>query len=489
MARYITVLGTQSHVGKSILVTALCRILKRRGYRVAPFKAQNMSNNSWITADGSEIGIAQAIQAFAAGAEPRAEMNPVLLKPKGNMTSQVVLLGKPLGDRRVGEYYESIEAMMQIALGALEKLSEDYEVIVIEGAGGAAEINLYDRDIANVPLARAIGSPVLLVGDIERGGVFASLYGTIALLPVEDRHLIKGMIINKFCGDPALLGSGIEQLEKLTGVPVLGIVPYSGLNIPSEDSVSIDDKKPAGNLGLDIAVVRFPLISNFTDFEVLERLARVRYVPLDGSLGRPDIVILPGSKNTVSDLKELRASPLFGEIRALAAEGVPVLGICGGYQMLGRQVIDSGIEGGAAETVEGLGLLPVTTLFDKYEKCTRQCTKTVTGAGPLLDGLRGTTVKGYEIHMGQSRADRPAFEDDGCVSEAGTVLGTYLHGLFANRSFTAAVLAYACKRRGIEYTRPETVPDPYDDLADVVEAAVDIDAIVRLIEESPCTVT
>ncbi|WP_424359809.1 cobyric acid synthase [Methanocella sp. MCL-LM] len=482
MARYLTVLGTQSHAGKSIFVTALCRIFRRMGYKVAPFKAQNMSNNSWITADGSEIGIAQALQAFAAGAEPRAEMNPVLLKPKGNMTSQVVVLGKPLGDRMVGQYYESIDSMMAIALNALEKLSQDYDVIVIEGAGGAAEINLYDRDIANIPLARAIRSPVLLIGDIERGGVFASLYGTIALLPLGDRGLVKGMIINKFCGDPSLLGSGVAELERLTGVPVLGIVPYSGLRIPSEDSVSIDDKRPAGMLDLDIAIVRFPLISNFTDFETLERIARVRYVPLDGGLGRPDIVILPGSKNTVSDLKELKSSPLAAEICALAGEGFPVIGICGGYQMLGRQVVDGGIEGGIAETIEGLSLLPVTTVFDCYEKCTRQCTKIVTGAGPLLAGIRGSIVTGYEIHMGQTKTDSPAFGDDGCVSDSGTIIGTYLHGIFENQCFTDAVLAYACDRKGIPYIRPKAVRDPYDELADIVSASVDLDAIIGLIE-------
>lgn len=482
MARYLTVLGTQSHAGKSIFVTALCRIFKRRGYKVAPFKAQNMSNNSWITADGSEIGIAQAIQAFAAGAEPCAEMNPVLLKPKGNMTSQVVVLGKPLGDRMVGQYYESIESMMAIALNALEKLSQDYDVIVIEGAGGAAEINLYDRDIANIPLARAIRSPVLLVGDIERGGVFASLYGTIALLPPGDRTLVKGMIINKFCGDPSLLGSGVAQLEKLTGVPVLGIVPYSGLRIPSEDSVSLDDKRPGGDVDLDIAVLRFPLISNFTDFEPLERIARVRYVSLDGSLGQPDLVILPGSKNTVSDLKALKGSPLFAEIRSLAGRGVPVIGICGGYQMLGQQVIDSGIEGGKAETIDGLGLLPVTTVFDRYEKRTCQCTKIVTGTGPMLGGIQGSAVTGYEIHMGQTETDHPAFGDDGCVSASGTVFGTYLHGIFENQCLADAVLTYTCDRKGIRYVRPEAAKDPYDELADIVASSVDVDAIIGLIE-------
>ena len=240
-------------------------------------------------------------------------MNPVLLKPKGNMTSQVIVLGVPLGDRKVGEYYTSTDEMMAVATGALGRLSDDYDVIVMEGAGGAAEINLYDRDIANSRMAKAVNAPIILVGDIERGGVFASLYGTLALLPEEDRKLVKGIIINKFRGDPSLLTPGIETLEKMTGVPVLGIIPYEYLSIPSEDSVSIDDKHSSGLLDVDIAVVRLPFISNFTDFEPLERAARVRYVPLDGDLGNPDLIILPGTKNTVNDLKALSASPDYPE--------------------------------------------------------------------------------------------------------------------------------------------------------------------------------
>ncbi len=482
MARYITVLGTTSHAGKSTIVAALCRILKRRGYRVAPFKSQNMSNNSWITKDGCEIGIAQAIQAFAAGIEPCAEMNPVLLKPKGGTTSQVVVLGKPIGDRKAGQYYEGIDSMMKIATDALKKLAETYDVIVIEGAGGAAEINLYGRDIANSRMARAVNSPILLVGDIERGGVFASLYGTIALLPPEDRPLVKGMIINKFYGDTALLGNGPAELERLTGVPVLGVVPYTELHIPSEDSVSIADKRPDMARAIEIAVVRLPLISNFTDFEPLERVARVRYVPLDEPLGKPDVIILPGSKNTVSDLKALRASPQFREIRRLAKAGVPVIGICGGYQMLGKMVRDSGIEDGTAEDVKGLGLLPVTTEFGEYEKHTCQVVKAVTGTGPILDRIWGSKLLGYEIHMGKTTSPTPAFWDDGCVDENGTIIGTYLHGLFENDAFRDALMAYACERKGITYEPPATTSDPYDDLADVISSALDIDAIVALLE-------
>jgi adenosylcobyric acid synthase len=480
--KYVTILGTQSSVGKSIIVTALCRLLKRRGCRVAPFKAQNMSLNSWVTEDGKEIGMAQAVQAFAARVPPGADMNPVLLKPKGDTTSQVIVLGVPLGDRKVGEYYVSVDEMMSVALGALERLSGQYDAIVIEGAGGAAEINLYEKDIANSRVARAVDSPIIIVGDIERGGVFASLYGTFALLPEEDKKLVKGFIINKFRGDASLLGPGIERLEEMTGVPVLGVIPCRRLSIPSEDSVSIDDKKASGPLDIDIAVIRLPLISNFTDFEPLERHARVRYVPLYGELGRPDIVILPGTKNTVSDLKALRRSGLWGDIKKLSGDGTPVLGICGGYQILGRQVTDMGVEDGREETLEGLGLLPVTTTFDRYEKLTRQVKKQVTADGPILGPIKGTAVTGYEIHMGKSPSSLPAFGDDGCVSASGTVIGTYLHGLFENEHLTAALLRFACEKKGIEYMQAYAEADPYDELADMVRASLDMEKLFAIID-------
>lgn len=482
-ARYITVLGTQSHAGKSILVTALCRILKRRGHNVAPFKAQNMSLNSWITKDGKEIGIAQAIQAFAACVEPTAEMNPVLLKPKGDMTSQVIVLGKAIGDRKVGQYYNSIDEMLAVAKGAVSKLSEQYDMIVIEGAGGAAEINLYDRDIANSRMAYETGSPIILVGDIERGGVFASLYGTIALMPEKHKKLVKGMIINKFRGDPSLLKSGIEELERLTGVPVLGIVPYKDIYIPSEDSVSIADKRSSGPLDIDIAIIRSKFISNFTDFEPLERRAKVKYIGMDEHPGSPDMIILPGSKNTVEDLHDLRRSPLFEWIRAASAGGTPVIGICGGYQMLGEKVIDNAVESERHESIEGLGLLPVTTVFDRYEKVTEQTTKTIKADGPILGPIKGSEVKGYEIHMGKTASTCPAFGDDGCVSTSGTVIGTYMHGVFGNEQFTEAVLKYACARKGVCYSGLPQTKDPYEELADLVESSIDMKKIIEMIEK------
>jgi adenosylcobyric acid synthase len=482
--RYITVLGTQSSAGKSILVTALCRLLRRRGCRVAPFKAQNMSLNSWVTVDGKEIGMAQAVQAFAAGVEPRADMNPVLLKPKGDTTSQVIVLGEPLGDRKVGEYYVSIDEMMGISMGALRRLADEYGHIVMEGAGGAAEINLYDKDIANSRMARAVGSPIVIVGDIELGGVFASLYGTYVLLPEEDKKLVKGFIINKFRGDASLLKPGIERLEEMTGVPVLGVIPYRRLSILSEDSMSIDNKRSSGALDIDIAVVRLPHISNFTDFEPLERLARVRYIRLDDELGRPDIVIIPGTKNTVSDLKAFSGSALWNGIKSISGDGTPVLGICGGYQMLGEQVIDHGIEGNGEEAIAGMGLLPVTTTFDRYEKLTQQASKTITADGPILGPIKGTEVAGYEIHMGKSISRRPAFEDDGCVSPSGTVIGTYMHGLFENGHFTGALLRFACEKKGIAYEPESAQKNPYDELADMVEASLDMKKLFAIIEDN-----
>jgi len=318
MTRFIVVLGTCSHSGKSTIVAALCRILRNRGLKVAPFKSQNMSLNSWVTSEGKEMGIAQAVQAWAAGVEPSELMNPILLKPKGDRTSQVIVFGVPVADRSAEEYYREIDGLKGVVDQAIDELSRDYDYIVVEGAGGAAEINLFDRDIANIYVARKLGAPIILVGDIERGGVFASLYGTAALLPPEIRPLVKGLVINKFRGDPAILEPGLGMLEELTGVPVLGVMPYLDLDLPSEDSVSLGDKRGGvGGEKVEIAVVRLPRISNFTDFEPLEREARVRYVAPGEPLGSPDAVIIPGTKNTVADLEEMRVRGTDREILAL----------------------------------------------------------------------------------------------------------------------------------------------------------------------------
>jgi len=369
-AKPLMVLGTGSHVGKSIVVTALCRIFTEQSFNVAPFKAQNMSLNSWITDNGDEIGIAQAIQAKACGIPPTADMNPILLKPKGDRHSQVIIMGRPYADRSAGDYYESIEDMMKVVEHAYNCLAKQHDIIVIEGAGGAAEINLYHRDVVNIGTARLLKPPIILVGDIERGGVFASIYGTLKLLPDDIAPLVRGIIINKFRGDPAILEPGLRELEKLTGVPVLGVIPYTKLSIPSEDSVSIADKKQSYNKDnglVDIAVIRFPRISNFTDFEPLEQLSNIRYVEPGDDLGRPDALILPGTKNTIDDLKVVQDSGTGTRILELANAGIPVIGICGGYQMMGKTITDSGIEGsgGSAVSVDGLGLLDISTDFSK----------------------------------------------------------------------------------------------------------------------------
>ncbi len=480
MTRIIVVLGTTSHSGKSTLVAALCRLLSNRGLRVAPFKSQNMSLNSWVTRSGGEIGIAQAVQAWAARTEPSEFMNPILLKPKGDRTSQVIVLGKPLADKSAEEYYLGIEGLKEVVDRSFRELEKDYDYIVVEGAGGAAEINLFDRDIANIYVARHLQAPIILVGDIERGGVFASLFGTVQLLPDDIRPLVKGLVINKFRGDPAILGSGMQSLEELTGVPVLGVLPYLDLEIPSEDSVSLGDKKARGpQEDVEIAVIKLPRISNFTDFEPLERSARVRYVGLGESLGNPDAVILPGTKNTVSDLREMRMKGMDRQI--LSLKGTPVLGICGGYQMLGREIIDCGIED-TFGTVPGLGILDAVTRFDLYEKRTVQVKKKVTGRGPILENIRGQEVTGYEIHMGVTQpAGDAAFEDDGAVSEDGLVIGTYLHGIFENDNFRNSFLDYLYSRRNLSREQASR-GDGFDELAGAVQSSLDMKKIWRMLD-------
>ncbi len=473
------VIGTSSHVGKSMLVTALCRILSKK-YNVAPFKAQNMSLNSWITRDGKEIGIAQAIQAKAAGIEPSADMNPVLIKPKGVNISQVVILGKPYADKKAGEYYESVDGLMPLVEGAYRRLASQHEVIIIEGAGGAAEINLYDRDIVNIGIARAVRPPMILAGDIERGGVFASLYGTLQLLPADIRNLVFGIIINKFRGDIRLLEPGITKLEELTGLPVLGVIPYTDIKIPSEDSVSIKDKVSNGN-PVRIAVIRFQHISNFTDLEPLEKYADIRYVEPGDDLGEPDAVILPGTKNTIDDLLELKEG-MDRKIIEEAEKGTPIIGICGGYQMLGREIMDNGIEGTAgAVSIKGLGLLNASTRFSEYEKQTKQVEKIITGDGGILGPIKGEKVKGYEIHMGETDGDEPAFGDDGCIGRNGQVIGTYLHGLFENENIRNSFLSYLYKRKGMIF-RSREEGDFIEELSGFVEDHINMDMIYSRIE-------
>jgi len=370
--------------------------------------------------------------------------------------------------------------MMEFVLDSVRRLSS-HEVMVIEGAGGAAEINLFERDIANIGVARALKPSMILVGDIERGGVFASLYGTWLLLPEDIRPLIKGFLINKMRGDHKLIGNGPRTIEELTGMHYLGILPYVRLDIPSEDSVSIDDKMAhSSSSDVDIAVIRLPRISNFTDFEPLERGASVRYVDRTEQLGAPDVIIVPGTKNTVDDLDWLWKNGMAERIVRLHEAGTPVLGICGGYQMLGKEVLDSGIEGKKG-VHKGLGLLDVSTVFERYEKRTVQVEKTITGGGPILESVRGMKVKGYEIHMGKTRSKRTAFSGDGSMSEDGLVIGTYLHGLFDNACMRDALMRYVCEKKGMSYTSQLLDDDPFDGLANLFEEHIEMDKVYKML--------
>lgn len=476
------IVGSSSHVGKSVTVAAICRCLVRRGITVAPFKSQNMSLNSYVTPEGGEIGMAQAMQAFAARVPPHTDMNPVLLKPKGECVSQVVLNGRPYKDVAITEYYRETPALLAKALESYNRLKDRYGQVVVEGAGGAAELNLYDRDIANTQLAKALEIPLILVADIERGGVFAQVYGTIRLLPEDIRPLVRGIIINKFRGDPAIFGPGVKKIEELCGVPVLGVVPYFSLPLPSEDSLSIGDKVKRG-AQVRIAVIRLPKISNFTDFELLEQHASVEYITPGTSLDGFDCVILPGTKNTIEDLRALIQTGSDRELLRVRAAGVPIIGICGGYQMLGTMLEDAGFES-AAGTYPGLCLLDCTTRFLSYDKNTTQVTRSARNIPPILSGIG--TVTGYEIHMGitESGKNREAFDGDGRVSNDGLVFGTYLHGLFLNVTAANALLSYLYKKKGLPF-EPITASsaDPYDVLADLFEEHVDMDAIEAMLKE------
>lgn len=486
----LMILGCASHVGKSVSTAAICRALHRRGYSVAPFKSQNMSLNSYVTEDGAEIGIAQAMQAYAACTEPTADMNPILLKPKGDQSSQIVLLGRPYRDVHIRDYYDETNILLEEALSAYRRLRERFDHVIVEGAGGAAEINLYDRDIANIRLARRLKIPIVIVADIERGGVFAQLYGTYMLLPEDIRPLVSGFIINKFRGDKSLFDDGVRLIEEITGVRVLGVVPYTEIPLPSEDSLSLQDKRRSAG-EIRVAVIRLDRISNFTDFEQLERLASVDYVRPGTPLSGYDCIIIPGTKNSVVDLTIINESGTSDEIVRARENEVPIIGICGGYQMLGREIIDSGIEG-CEGPIKGIGLLDVVTRFSAYEKTTMQVERTANEVGPILSAMG--TVKGYEIHMGETiRGDcMEAFDGEGAASTDGLVFGTYMHGLFNNTRAVDALLSYLCLKKGIAYKKKTELHDQctgddirsspgYEMIADHYELHTDMDYIEKIV--------
>ena len=488
--RCIMVQGTMSGAGKSLLCAALCRIFHQDGLRCAPFKSQNMALNSYVTRDGLEMGRAQVVQAMAAGVEPDVRMNPILLKPCSDVGSQVIVNGEVRGQMPAREYFRYKKQLVPEILAAYHSLAEENDVIVIEGAGSPAEINLKADDIVNMGLARLVDAPVLLAGDIDRGGVFAQLYGTVALLEPEERARVKGLIINKFRGDVEILRPGLAPLEEKTGVPVIGVVPYVRTEIDDEDSLAPSLGRTEAHKPLDAAVIRLPRISNFTDFSPLEQhpLLGVRYVSGPQTLGRPDVVILPGTKSTLDDLVWLRENGLEAAILKLAAAGVPVMGICGGYQMLGRTLSDpEGTEGGVpGAVVRGLGLLPVDTVF-----CAQK-TRTRVEAQALAGPFAGARLEGYEIHMGKTWVDGEPFcrlEDgraEGCA--AGNVYGTYLHGLFDTGEATARLADLLCKTKGIDPAGAAPLSHrafqerEFDRLAKAVRAALDMDAIYRMME-------
>lgn len=500
-AKRIMVQGTMSNAGKSFLAAALCRIFAQDGYRTAPFKSQNMALNSYITREGLEIGRAQAMQAEAAGVEPSVHMNPILLKPTSHVGSQVIINGEVFSDMNAMEYYRRKQEFIPAVMDAFHALERSCDVIVLEGAGSPAEINLADHDIVNMGMARMADAPVLLVGDIDRGGVFASLYGTVELLKPEDRVRVKGLIINKFRGDKAILEPGLRMIEEKLGIPVLGVVPMSDIDIEEEDSLSsrLEGRGYStadSACGIDIAVVRLPHISNFTDFQMLEQEGNVfvRYVSAAQQLGKPDLVILPGTKNTMEDLKWLRESGLEGGILRLVERHVPLIGICGGYQMLGRTLSDpDGAEGGGS--IRGMGLLDVDTVF-RTQKTRTRVSGILAGESRFFPGCISCEVSGYEIHMGETKISGnaaskivlPGGRADGAEREDGLVFGSYLHGLFENRKLVTALITALAEKKGISleisaFNWEDYKETQYDKLADVVREALDLEAIYRMMEE------
>ncbi len=483
--------GTHSDAGKSAIVTALCRIFMQDGFKTAPFKSQNMALNSYITIDGKEIGRAQGVQAEAANIVATTDMNPILIKPTGAYQSQIVVHGKPYKNMKAGEYrQEFFQQGLTLIQDAYDRLSSNYDRIVIEGAGSPAEINLNDRELVNMRVARLANAPVILVGDIEKGGVFASLVGTLQLLDQEDRKRVIGVIINKFRGDVSLLEPGLKWFEEYTGVPVLGVVPFiDHLMIEAEDSVVLTNysTKKDDSKDIDIAVIRHPMISNFTDVDPFfeERDCHVRYVNHAAQLGSPDLLILPGSKNTIEDMLHLQMSGLANKILDLAQRETMIVGICGGYQMLGNTIEDEyHIESSHGKT-NGLGLVPMKTILTMEKK-------TVQSKGIATFGGIELPVKGYEIHMGESYFEKPCDpfillenSQDGVMTENKKIIGTYFHGIFHNDSFREVVLNDIRCNKGLEPIVNRTSfsqkrEEGFDFLAREVRKHIKLDLIYQL---------
>ena len=484
-AKNIMIQGTMSNAGKSILCAGLCRIFKEDGLKVAPFKSQNMALNSFITKEGFEMGRAQVVQAEAAGVDPDVRMNPILLKPTTDVGSQVIVNGKPMGNMKATEYFNYKKNLIPDIMEAYNSLAEEYDVIVIEGAGSPAEINLKEDDIVNMGMARLVDAPVLLVGDIDRGGVFAQLYGTIALLDEEDRARIKGTIVNKFRGDKNILAPGLDILEEICGVPVVGVVPYLNVDIDDEDSLSTRLDRKTRKL-IDIAVIKLPRISNFTDFSPFENYQNVslRYVRKPSELGDPDMIIIPGTKSTIADLIWLRESGLEAKIlQAASREGAPIIfGICGGFQMLGKHISDPlHTEAADLTEIDGMGLLPIETIFEeeKVQTQTRGILPKI--EGPLAN-LSNMEYEGYEIHMGRGSANAPMLQSEG------NVYGTYVHGIFDAPGISDEILKALCARKGVDFDALGTFDaaahkeEQYSILAAGLRDALDMEYIYRILD-------
>ena len=500
MAKVIMIQGTMSNAGKSLVTAGLCRVFKQDGYKVAPFKSQNMALNSFITKEGLEMGRAQVMQAEACGIEPSVNMNPILLKPTNDVGSQVIVNGEVLGNMSARDYYKKKTELIPHIMEAYNNLAKEYDIIVMEGAGSPAEINLKENDIVNMGMAKLVNSPVLLVGDIDRGGVFASIAGTLMLLEEDERKMIKGTIINKFRGDVNILKPGLDMIEEITKTPVVGVVPYMELDIDDEDSLS-ERFNNKGTVDLiDIAIIRLPRISNFTDFNTFEYIPGVslRYVKSVRELKDPDMIILPGTKNTMEDLKWLRESGLETQILKQAAKGKVIFGICGGYQMLGMELSDPfNVESGG--TMAAMGLLPTKTVFEK-EKVRTRVSGNFNEVSGILAELSYVEFEGYEIHMGQTTYDfneeelttidnvngEDIIKNDGLYKD--NVYGSYIHGIFDKEEVSKAIVESLCIHKGIDYSSISTVDiekykeEQYDKLAEGIRNSLDMKAIYKILE-------
>ncbi|SCK00751.1 Cobyric acid synthase [uncultured Eubacterium sp.] len=480
MAKTIMIQGTCSNAGKSLLAAGICRILKQDGYKVAPFKSQNMALNSFITKEGLEMGRAQVMQAEACQIEPDVRMNPILLKPTSDQGSQVIINGEVHGNYSAKDFYEKKEDFRAAVKEAFDSLAAEYDVIVLEGAGSPAEINLKDNDLVNMGMAKMADAPVLLVGDIDRGGVFASLAGTMLLFDEEEKARVKGVVINKFRGDVTILEPGLRMLEDIIQVPVAGVVPYMQLDVDDEDSLTDRFSGRKGEALIDIAVIRTPRISNFTDFNPFEYIegVDVRYVGSANELGDPDMIMLPGTKNTMSDLLWLRQSGLEASILKFHAKNKPIFGICGGYQMLGQSLSDpAGVEYGG--DMAGIGLLPHSTVFED-QKVRTAATGILSEVDGIFAGLSGKEYQGYEIHMGVSGTDNNIINE-------GNVYGTYIHGVFDKEEIAKTIVTALLAAKGLDFSDVKAFDieahkqTQYDILAEGLRKSLDMELLRKIV--------